>query len=259
MSLTSILGKVVDFSLILHVIAGLGSIILFWIPIFTRKGGSTHRKIGKAYIILMWIVIFSGIVLTIHKYDEGEMDAAIFLGFLVFLAARPIWYGTAILKPNQYSVQQLKLYHIILRLILFFYGIFMLVHATYSQDESVTILMIVFGTLGIFAGLDAWTIPETAGTYTLYLNAYDAGSEANDEILGVEGSGATGVAGIPANPSGVGSGTNGTGAAEADTNTTVHIHRGVLGDTDPDGGASDLDSRIHRWLNPVAKVVVTVQ
>ena len=156
MSLTSILGKVVDFSLILHVIAGLGSIILFWIPIFTRKGGSTHRKIGKAYIILMWIVIFSGIVLTIHKYDEGEMDAAIFLGFLVFLAARPIWYGTAILKSNQYSVQQLKLYHIILRLILFFYGIFMLVHATYSQDESVTILMIVFGTLGIFAGLDAW-------------------------------------------------------------------------------------------------------
>jgi hypothetical protein len=32
----------------------------------------------------------------------------------------------------------------------------------------------------------------------------------------------------------------------------------VLGDTDPSGGVSDLDSRIHRWLNPVAKLVLTI-
>ena len=39
----------------------------------------------------------------------------------------------------------------------------------------------------------------------------------------------------------------------------VHIHRNALGDSDPTGGASDLDSSIHRWLNPVARVVVTVR
>ncbi len=38
----------------------------------------------------------------------------------------------------------------------------------------------------------------------------------------------------------------------------VHIHRNALGDTDLEGGASDLDSTVHSWLNPVAKVVVTV-
>jgi hypothetical protein len=38
----------------------------------------------------------------------------------------------------------------------------------------------------------------------------------------------------------------------------VHIHRGVLGDDDPSGGASDLDSTAHRWLNPVAKLVIEV-
>lgn len=113
-----------------------------------------------------------------------------------------------------------------------------------------------------FVGLDSWTIPEAAGTYTIYLNAYDAGSEANNELLVGMPAGASGVAGIPGNPGGVASGTGGTGAvgeAEADDNTTVHIHRGVLGDTDSEGGVSDLDSRVHRWLNPVAKVVVTVQ
>ncbi len=54
-------------------------------------------------------------------------------------------------------------------------------------------------------------------------------------------------------------GVDGTGAAGPDANPNVHIHRGSLGDTDAAGGTSDLDSRIHRWLNPVIRVVVTVQ
>jgi hypothetical protein len=51
---------------------------------------------------------------------------------------------------------------------------------------------------------------------------------------------------------------NATGAAGPDHNTRVHVHRGVLGDTDPLGGVSDLDSRVHRWQNPVARVVIRV-
>jgi uncharacterized membrane protein len=156
MSLETILKHIADVSLVIHISAGLGSIILFWIPIFTKKGSKVHRKIGKTYIFLMWVVIFSSIVLIGHKLFEGELNAAIFLGFLVFLAARPIWYGIAILKPKQYTPQQLKYYHIVLKLILFFYGVFMLVYATYSQDHSVKLLMFAFGTLGVLAGWDAW-------------------------------------------------------------------------------------------------------
>ena len=99
-------------------------------------------------------------------------------------------------------------------------------------------------------------IPAEAGSYTMYLNAYDAGTEANDEI--VNGGGAAGVAGIPAAPGG-NAGTGGMGVTSEESNMTVHIHRGVIGDTDASGGNSDLDSRIHRWLNPVAKVTVTVK
>ena len=108
-----------------------------------------------------------------------------------------------------------------------------------------------------FVGLDALAIPSTVGTYTYYLNAYDASTEANNELLDTSGC-APGMPGIPAAPGGNG-GTGGTGAAANDINSTVHIHRGTLGDTDPAGGKSDLDSRLHRWLNPVAKVVITIQ
>jgi len=106
-----------------------------------------------------------------------------------------------------------------------------------------------------FVGFDSLKLPTVAGTYTYYLNGYDAGTEANDEQI--TGGGAPGVAGIPAAPAGDG-GTNGTGVTSSEANTVVHIHRGVLGDDDTDGGDSDLDVTIHRWLNPVAKVIVEI-
>ena len=44
-----------------------------------------------------------------------------------------------------------------------------------------------------------------------------------------------------------------------DTNTNIHIHRGVLGDASNDGsGKSDLASSIHRWQNPVAKITIVI-
>ncbi|MBT5218144.1 MAG: hypothetical protein HOM16_01500, partial [Woeseia sp.] len=72
------------------------------------------------------------------------------------------------------------------------------------------------------------------------------------------GGGAPGAAGIPADPGGA-NGTGGTGSAGPDVNPNVHIHRNNLGDSDPTGGTSDLDNTVHRWLNPVIRVVVTVQ
>ena len=106
-----------------------------------------------------------------------------------------------------------------------------------------------------FAGIDAWKIPSEAGVYWINVNAYDAGTEANDEII--NGAGAPGAAGIPVAPAGDG-GTNATGVTTEESNQTVHIHRGNLGDDDAAGGKSDVDSRIHRWLNPVIRVRVEV-
>ena len=109
-----------------------------------------------------------------------------------------------------------------------------------------------------FVGLDSLVIPQTPGTYTYYLNAYDAGTEANDELVVGGAGGAPGTPGIPADPGGH-AGINGTGVTATEGNRMVHIHRGALGDTDGNGGISDLDSTVHRWLNPVAKLVIDVQ
>ncbi|UTA46909.1 spondin domain-containing protein [Simiduia sp. 21SJ11W-1] len=106
-----------------------------------------------------------------------------------------------------------------------------------------------------FVGLGNLTLPTEAGTYVYELNAYDAGTEGNDEI---RGSGAAGMPGMPVPPPlDPLMGTNGTGINAA-AEGFVHIHRGVLGDLDATGGTSDIDASQSRWLNPVARITVTV-
>jgi len=135
------------------------------------------------------------------------------------------------------------------------------VTATFSNttvaNTHLSIVGMLLPTNDGFVGLDALMIPTAAGSYTFFLNGYDAGTEANNELMNAAG-GASGVLGIPADP-GAANGANGTGVAAVDSNTTVHIHRGIIGDTNLAGGISDLDTTVHRWLNPVAQIVVTVQ
>ena len=124
-----------------------------------------------------------------------------------------------------------------------------------TNNTRLSIVSMLLPTNDAFAGLNAIMIPTEPGTYIYNVNAYDAGTEANDEIL--NGGGAPGVPGMPADPGGL-AGTGGTGVAGTDFNTNVHIHRGSIGDSDPNGGKSDLDSTVHRWLNPVVRVTITV-
>jgi hypothetical protein len=108
-----------------------------------------------------------------------------------------------------------------------------------------------------FVGLDSWLIPEESGTYTVYLNAYDAGTEANDEI---RGSGAPGESGMPVPPPLDASiGNNGTGVTDQEANNMIHIHRGSLGDSDMSAGLSDINNSVQRWLNPIAKLTITIE
>jgi hypothetical protein len=124
-----------------------------------------------------------------------------------------------------------------------------------TSNDRLSLVAMLLPTNDAFAGLNALEIPTEPGVYTFDVPAYDAGTVANDELL--TGGGAPGAAGMPADPGGL-AGTGGSGAAGADANPNVHILRGSLGDTVAAAGTSDLDSGVHRWLNPVIRITITV-
>ncbi|MGI9274734.1 MAG: spondin domain-containing protein [Endozoicomonas sp.] len=107
-----------------------------------------------------------------------------------------------------------------------------------------------------FIGLNAMPLPSGQEVEKKYsLNAYDAGTEANDEI---RGSGVPGESGFPVPPPLESLIDNGGTGVNATVEGYVHIHRNVLGDSNPTGGISDINSTTHRWLNPVARVTIEV-
>ena len=125
-----------------------------------------------------------------------------------------------------------------------------------AANTQLSIAAMLLPTNDGFVTLNNLTLPTAPGTYTYMLNAYDAGTEANDEI---RGSGALGVAGMPVPPPLEALvGTGGTGIAGA-AEGFVHIHRGVLGDHSMMDGMSDINAASQRWLNPVARVTLTVE
>ncbi len=125
----------------------------------------------------------------------------------------------------------------------------------HRKQRHLSLVAMMLPTNDGFVGLDGLRIPRHHGTTVHYLTAYDAGTEANDEVI--NGGGMPGVAGIPADPGGNG-GSGASGVIDREVNQTVHVHRGIIGDMLQEGGISDLDSRVHRWLNPVARVTISV-
>lgn len=132
-----------------------------------------------------------------------------------------------------------------------------------TANSQLTILAMMVPTNDGFIALNAIDIPTTPGSYTYNVNAYDAGTEANDEKKAAAGginqpgmifpaflNDATGKLAATINPAA-------TGFASATKEGFVHIHPGIVGSAA--GGASALDNTTFRWLNPVARVVLTVK
>ncbi|MEM6967169.1 MAG: hypothetical protein AAF573_20570 [Bacteroidota bacterium] len=140
----------------LHVAAGFSSIVVFWIPIFLKKGSKLHNKIGKIYMVLMWIVVISAAILSIKNIIIGRYIAAAFLGFLTLITANPLWYGIAILKNKRGISRSYQRKHMLFHGLIFTAGIFLFGYGIYLEGKNAGVLMLIFGSLGMLTGKDVY-------------------------------------------------------------------------------------------------------
>ncbi len=135
--------------LIIHIIIGSLSLIVFWIPIFVKKGSKLHVKAGEVYVFLMWIVIVTAIFLCILNIFKGKIILAAFLGYLSVITAQPLWYGIAIVKHRRQIPDNIRVLKIILNWILFLGGVGLTVWSLVLHLKGQTILLLIFGLLGL--------------------------------------------------------------------------------------------------------------
>lgn len=89
---------------ILHIAAGFLALILFWIPLVTKKGGKVHNKVGWVYVFAMAFVSFSAFYMGCYRvlFDEtADATRVSFSWFLIFisvLSGATCWYGIRVLR-----------------------------------------------------------------------------------------------------------------------------------------------------------------
>lgn len=132
----------------IHVSAGFISIILFWLPMISIKGGTIHIKSGKLYVIAMWIVTITAGLLSIKNVLIGDYVEAVFLGFLSLITSGPLWYAIAVLDQKKGRTPAYKKKLFLFNSIVIIAALGMIVYGL-MIDNSTRILMFIFGALGL--------------------------------------------------------------------------------------------------------------
>ncbi|RFU61822.1 DUF2306 domain-containing protein [Peribacillus glennii] len=89
---------------IIHIIAGFLALIIFWIPMVTKKGGKIHNRVGWIYVYSMSIVAASAFYMGVYRVffdtnaDNERISFSWFLIFISILSGASAWYGIRVLR-----------------------------------------------------------------------------------------------------------------------------------------------------------------
>ncbi|MFK7847586.1 MAG: hypothetical protein AB8G77_20005 [Rhodothermales bacterium] len=147
--------------LTLHIAAGVLSLVLFWIPLITKKGRSLHRKFGIAYVYMMYTVLITSIILSVIRFSAGSYGAGLALLFLGILTAVPLLSGMQILNAKKPSPEYRKLRLFLASLLL---AISIVLFAGWQiLDNGLLLGFAIIGLLGSFADFRRFTRPTGSG------------------------------------------------------------------------------------------------
>lgn len=154
----------------IHVAVGFTSLILFWIPIASRKGSALHNKVGRWYANVMYVVAVTAMLMSVlvlydpvaAKHPQLQISAeelasllyrerqiALFLLAIAFLVFANVRHGLLTLKSKTNHQIMRAPSHLLLNAILGVLGVSLIFVAT----GSFKILFYVFAGLCITASL----------------------------------------------------------------------------------------------------------
>ncbi|MCY3001147.1 MAG: hypothetical protein NTV21_05020 [Planctomycetota bacterium] len=136
---------------VLHALGGAVALFSMWIPIFSRKGGSAHRKAGRVFAACMAWVSISAVAASALRLaaEPDKPQGPLFLSLVAIQSAAATWWGVSVLGQKQRTDRSRSVADWISALALLFSGLLAL--AYWLQGAAV--LFTIFGALNVVFGL----------------------------------------------------------------------------------------------------------
>ncbi len=155
-------------SLYVHILLGVVALVVFWLPVASRKGSPFHRQAGKLFTLCMWTIGITGIIMcAIVWYDPiairypeqsialDKIDQLIqrhrlmseFLMLLSILVLVSVKHATLVLKARNNRQRLKSWHHLSLNSALGIMAVMVLQNGLASNF----LLYTIFGGVGLFA------------------------------------------------------------------------------------------------------------
>jgi uncharacterized membrane protein len=147
--------------LAVHIAAGAVALLVFSVPLVTKKGGRTHRRVGWVYVAAAATVAVTGLLLCIPLVSGGSLlrwRAGIFLTYVGLLAGASAHFGVRALRTKGRTGPSRAAIDLVPPLLLVAGGVAL---ATFGVQRSM-VLYVLFAALGVVLGvahLRFWLTP----------------------------------------------------------------------------------------------------
>ena len=147
--------------LAVHIAAGAVSLLVFLVPLVTKKGGRTHRRVGWIYVAAAGTVAVTGFLSCIPLVSSGgpvRWRAGIFLAYVSLLAGASAQFGVRALRTKGRTGASRAAIDLVPPLLLIAGGVAL---AAFGIHRSM-LLYVLFAALGVAIGvaqLRFWLTP----------------------------------------------------------------------------------------------------
>lgn len=152
-----------EIALGVHIAAGTAALLVFWIPLVTRKGGRAHRRAGWVYVGAAATVAVTGLASCGRLVSDGHpahWRAGIFLAYVALFAGESAHLGVRSLRTRDRSGASYRPDDLVLPSLLVAGGVGLAMFGVYCSN----FLYIFFALLGAAQGaahLQLWLRPSS--------------------------------------------------------------------------------------------------
>jgi uncharacterized membrane protein len=149
----------------LHIGAGILALLVFWVPLVTKKGGTTHRRVGWIYVVAASTVAVTGMVSCTHLIGDGRpgrVRAGVFLAYVGVLAGASAQLGMRALRMKARTHASRAAVDLLPPVLLIAGGVALAAFGILHDR----VLYVLFAALGVWQGLTHlrfWLTPPSHG------------------------------------------------------------------------------------------------